>query len=110
MATFPVLEFITWYWTRFTGPDITPMNPIFIGTVLPEGFIVSLVIFKFLHVPPSHDGCEAPAATETGANSNNPNTKKAAIFSILSIIRQTRIYLLRTRLNIFKEYSKKFMA
>jgi hypothetical protein len=62
VATFPVLESVTKYWTRLTGSDITPEKEIFIGTVLPEGFIVSLVIFIFLHVPPSHDGWEAPTA------------------------------------------------
>lgn len=82
------------------------MNPIFIGTVLPEGFIVSLVIFMFFYVPPSHDGWEASAATETGINTNNPNTKKAVIFFIFSIIRQKRIYLLISGLNIFEKYLK----
>ncbi|GLI14286.1 hypothetical protein MTHERMMSTA1_14120 [Methanosarcina thermophila MST-A1] len=56
------------------------MNPILAGTVLLTAeLIVTLVIFRLLHVPPLHDTLGALAIAENGINTSKASTKKMAI-------------------------------
>ena len=77
------------------------MNPTFTGAVLLSGLIVTLVIFRLLHVPPLQDTCGALAIAVTGIKTNKANTKRIAVRFINHIMRLSHLYF-------FRSYSKKF--